>query len=242
MKTWEIEGEKIFELAPLAEYLAILKVGVEHSRSRQRLILAVGDHGVGKTVGARIFCREHSSSPTYLSIPAESLVRARDLLRLISGPLGLGQDFHSRYDFARTIIEDSHRSPRTIIFDGAQALRKYQWLDLLRWIHDEGAHTFVLVGSHSLQQSFLDHPDLGGRVLLKHHVRLPTAKELAPVFPGYPPEAVERVYTETGGHLRQVMALRRWLQNMVDRDKIELESLTAKRVGMVAKHFLVRAA
>jgi len=242
METWRLDNQTIFETGPLQEYLAALRFASRCEGAEQRLVLAVGDPGVGKTVGARVFRQESGCSPLYINLPSEQLLRPRDLLCIIADRLGCGSDFRSRYDFARYLCDDSLRSPRLLLFDNAQSLRKYDWLDMLRWIHDEGGHTFVLIGTHSLEQTFLEHREFAGRVALRHQVRIPTAEEIRPLFPEFPAEAVEQIHEETGGRMRQVISLRRRLFELIEARKLDVSDLAPKQVRMVARHFLVKAA
>jgi DNA transposition AAA+ family ATPase len=242
MNTWRLGSQTIYEIGPLEEYLAALNLMVTSGGGEQRILLATGDPGVGKTIGALLFCRECKVKSVYVNLPAEDLLRPRDLLDLLADRLGLSSDLRTRYDMARQIADHSLEGPAIIILDGAQVLRRYQLFDVIRWIHDEGAHTFALVGLPILEHVVREHREFGGRILLHHKVRVAEADEVAALFEGYPAEAIEQIHEETGGRMRQVMALRRWLEEMVEQNKLDPESLAPKQVRMVAKHFLVKAA
>lgn len=242
MDTWRLDSQTIFETGPLQEYLAALRFAGRCEGAEQRILLAVGDPGVGKTIGARVFCQESRGDPIYINLPSPQLLRPRDLLSILADRLGCGSDFRSRYDFARHLCDDSLRSPRLLLLDNAQSLRKYDWLEMLSWIHDEGGHIFILIGTHSLEQVFVEHREFAGRVALRHQVRIPTAEEIAPLFPEFPSEAIEQIREETGGRMRQVISLRRRLLELIEDRKLDVSDLAPKQVRMVARHFLVKAA
>ena len=198
---------------------------------------------MGKTVGARLFSRDSESRSIYLVMPAAEMLRPRDLLGLLGNPVGLTFDLHcARFEAAEQLARDSLSRPRIFLLDDAQALEKRGLLDVIRWLHDTGGHTFVLVGSYSLERAFLDRHDLAGRVALRHQLRLPTVEEIAPLFDGLPPEAIDQIHQETGGRMRQVMALKRWLEQLTEQRKLDPADLAPKQVQMVARHFMVKVA
>jgi len=242
MQEWRIDNQTIYEIGPLEEYLAALGFAAGLEGEEQRLVVAVGDAGTGKTVGAKLFCRQREARPLYLRIHPQQVLTARSLLQLIADPLGLAWDVRSRYDVAAGIVNDSLRRPRLLILDEAQNLAKGELLDIIRWMHDEGGHSFALVGSPALDFALGDRRELASRVALRHQLRLPTPAEIGPLFDGFPEDAIERIHQETGGRMRQVMALRRRLLELVKQHKWYPEEVTSRQVSTVAKHFLVRAA
>jgi DNA transposition AAA+ family ATPase len=242
MQEWRIDNQTIYEIGPLEEYLAALGFAAGLEGEEQRFVVAVGDAGTGKTVGARIFCRDRKPRPLYVRLTCQALLNPRSLLHSLAEPLGLPWDVPSRYDIAARIAQDSLSRPRLLVLDEAQALAKGGLLDILRWLHDEGGHTFALVGLPGLEYAMAEHRQFGSRVALRHQLRLPTPAEIAPLFDGFPEDAVGRIYDETGGHMRQVMALRRRLLELVKQRKCFPEEVTSRQISTVAKHFLVRAA
>lgn len=242
MKTWTLDNRTVYELSPLREYLSALGTALSMPREDQRLVLVTGESGSGKTIGARLFCQEAKLRPLYLSLPAEQLLRPSVLLETLARVCNVTLYAQGRYHAASAILEDSRREPRVLVLDNAQALRRGGLLDILRWIADEGAHTFVLVGNPQLEHTFRERQELRSRVLFRHALRLPSCPDLAPLFDGFPPEVVEQVHTKTGGRLREVMALRRWLLELTEENRLERGKLTAKHVRSVSGRVLVEAA
>jgi hypothetical protein len=244
MRTWEITNpaQTIYGIAPLEEYLAALQIAARSEGEDRRLLLMVGDHGTGKTVGARVFQQDNDLRPIYLSLPPGKLLRARSLLNLIADPLGLACDLQSGYSFGCWIAESSHRRPRLFLLDDAEALANQGLLDVIRWLHDAGAHTFVLIGSPALEHAFRARAELAGRVAFRHLLRLPTPAEIAPLFDGVPQETIAQIYTETRGRMRQMMALRQWLGELIEQGRVEACELAPRQVQTAARHLLVRAA
>jgi type II secretory pathway predicted ATPase ExeA len=244
MKDWQVNNQAIFEIGPLTEYLAALRYTLRCEGDERRLLLVVGDPGTGKTVGARIFRQEQTvKSPIYLSLPAAGILRPRDLLDLLGRPVGLSFDLHyPRYEVGQQLARDSLARPRIFLLDEAQALAKGGLLDMIRWLHDTGGHTFVLIGPPALEHALLDHREVAGRVVLRHQLRLPTVEEIEPFFPGFPSEAIEQIHQETGGRMREVIALRDWITELADQHKLSVPELRAKQVQVVARHVLVKVA
>jgi DNA transposition AAA+ family ATPase len=242
MNAWRLDNQPVYGIGPLEEYLAALHFGATCEGHQQRLVVAVGDAGTGKTIGARIFCMEHKSHPVYVRIPPKGFITARALLHLIGEPIGLTTDLRTRYDVARRLADESLRRPRVFVLDEAQGMCGGDALEIIRWLHDEGGHTFILVGAPALDQPFRDHRQFASRVALRHQLRLPTVEEIAPIFDDFPPEAIQQVYEETGGRMREIMTLRRRLDDLIEQGKLDPADLAAKKVRMVARHFLVRAA
>ncbi|MBE9565837.1 MAG: hypothetical protein IMF16_03695, partial [Proteobacteria bacterium] len=148
----------------------------------------------------------------------------------------------SRYDIAAQIAEESLRRPRILVFDEAQGLAKYDMVDMIRWLHDEGGHTFVMIGTPALEQVFLDHRSFAGRVALRHQLRLPSVTEIAPLFDGFPPEAIEAIHEQARGRMREIIALRERLTDLMEQRKLEAAELTPRQVKLVGRHFLLRVA
>ena len=243
MKEWQLNNQTIYEIGPLAEYLAALSVSARCQDADWRLLLIGGEAGVGKSVGARVFMQESRQSIIHIALPSAEMLGPRHLLDLLGAPVGLYFDLHCpRYEMARQLVANSHQNPRVFILDDAQCLIKGGLLDMVRWLHDEGAHTFIMVGSPALERVFRDRREFGGRVALRHHLRLPTADEIAPVFAGFSPEAIAQIHQETGGRMRQVMAMRKWLFGLIAQRNLVAADLAPKQVEMVARHFLVKVA
>ena len=243
MECHQLGNQTIYPIAPLEEYLGALDLAPRLEGSDQRLILAIGDAGVGKTVGARLYSRDSDRRAIYLPLPPAEALRPRDLLGLLGDPVGITFDLHRpRHEAAYQLAQDSLSRPRIFLLDDGQAMQKRGLLDIIRWLHDTGGHTFLLVGSYSLERAFLDRHDLGGRVALRHQLRLPTVEEIAPLFEGLPDEAIDQIHRETAGRMRQVMAVKRWLEELSEQRKLDPSDLTAQQVQMVARHFMVRAA
>jgi DNA transposition AAA+ family ATPase len=245
MKQWRLDdGQIIYGIAPLEQYLAALGVSERCQGAEWRMLLITGEAGVGKTVGARIFAQGPRKLPVrYLQIPSPQMVTPRYLLDAIGAQVGYSFDLHlPLHEAAREISELSRHHPCIIILDDAQSLIKGDILDMVRWLHDASSHVFVLCGLPRLDRVFHDRGELGGRVVIRHQLRLPTADEISPIFDGFPAETVAQVFQETGGRMRQIMGLRRWLDDLIEQGKFTASDLSPKQVQMISKHFVVRAA
>ena len=242
---WKLDNQRIYPTPPLQEYLAALEFAGRPNNADQRLILVIGESGAGKTVGARIFAREcdRDRRPIYIAMPAAETLSTRDLLGLLGRPVGLTFDLHCpRYEAAQQLARDSVDRPRIYLLDDAHAMMKRGLLDIIRWLHDTGGHCFVLVGPPALERAFLKQSELAGRVAVCHHLRLPTAVEIAPLFRGFPQEAVEQIHLETGGRMRQVIALKQRIENLATQRKLDTSELLPQQVKLVAQHFTVKVA
>lgn len=244
MREWRLHNEVIYETPPLTECLAMLGYGARRGGPGGRLVLLSGDSGTGKTVAVRVFCQEHTRpSPIYLPLPGRDMLNARTFLGLLGAPVGMTFDLHTpRFDAGRRLAEDSLERPRILLLDDAHGLARGGLLDLVRWLHDIGSHTFVLIGPPALEQALTRYPELASRVGVHHRMRLPTLEEIEVFFPGFPQEAIEAIYSETGARMRPLMALRDWLGELADQGKLELSDLSAKRVAIVARHALAKVA
>jgi len=242
MRTWRLKDQDIFEIAPLRECLTALELARKVERTEQGIILLVGEPGTGKTVNTRIFCQESKDLPAHISIPAAGLIGTRHILSMIARALHICGDFRSPFTLARYLIEESLIQPRIIILDNAQAIATYKWLDVIRWLNDESSHTFVLAGTPSLEAVFAEHREFAGRVMLRYRLRPPTAEEISPLFEGFPEGVIAQVHEESEGRMREVMALRRWLLQLVTQKKIEIDDIAPKQVSMIARRFLMRVA
>ena len=243
LQQWQLGSQQIWGIAPFEEYLTTLDLAPRLEGAEQRLILIIGDPGVGKTVGSRICSRDCDRRPVYLAMPAPELLKPRGLLGLLGEPVGISFDLHCpRYEAAQMLARDSLDRPRIFILDDAHAMAKGGLLDVIRWLHDTGGHTFVLVGPPALERALLDRRDLAGRVALRHQLRLPTVDEIAPLFEGFSSEAIDEIHRETAGRMRQVMALRKWLEELAEQRKLDPGDLAPKQVQMVARHFMVKVA
>jgi len=242
MKTWRLDHQEIVEIAPMKECWAALDFARKAEKTEQGLVLLIGDPGTGKTVNTRLYEREQDESVVHLSVPAAELIEAGRLLSLLAAGLHTCADFRSPFTLARYLIRESFGQPRMIILDNAQAIASRKWLDVIRWLNDESAHTFVLAGTPSLEGIFAEHLEFAGRVLLRHRLRRPTAEEISPLFEGFPEAVIAKVHEEGEGRMREIMALRRWLTQLVAQKKIDIDELAPKQVSMVARHFLMRVA
>jgi len=244
MREWRLDDSPIFEVGPLTEYLAALNYGARREARHGRIILVVGDSGTGKTIGARVFCQEQTrTSPVYLPLPGRDMLSPRTFLGLLGAPVGMTFGLHEpRFDVGRRLAEDSLERPRIFLLDDAQGLARGGLLDLVRWLHDTGAHTYILIGSFALERVLGAYPELASRVGVRHRMRLPTREEIEPFFAGFPEDAIEAIYSETGGRMRQLVALRDWLGELAEQGKLDIADLSAKRVGIVARHALAKVA
>lgn len=241
MNTWTIDREEILGIAPLEELLGSLGFALACQGEKQRLLLVVGDSGTGKTIGCRVFADGCERPIVYLRVPPREVLTPRNLLQLIATPAGVSSDLHTRHELASRIIEESLERPHIFVLDDAQSMAQHQLLDVLRYLHDGGGHVFILAGMGRLEHAFHEHREFSSRVALRHQTRIPTVEEIAPIFPDFSDEGIAAIHLQTGGRMRQVMALSRRLQNLMDRRKLLAPELTAQQIQAVSSHFLMRA-
>ncbi len=245
MKTWELDGRTIYEIPPLRTYLKALDAASVMGTPDQPLALLTGECGSGKTVGAQLFAdhgKPLGKGPVYLEVPAPPLLRPRTILEMIGHSIGAYMDYASPYRIGRSIAEHGRRFPRLVIVDDAQNLRHNGLLDMVLWIAGQSDLTFALVGPPSLEHHLRRCREgaLMDRVVLRHHLRLPTVEEIAPLFEGFPPEAVAEVHEEAGGSMRGIIARRPTMERRMERRRIAAQETAPKPVRETAAKRLAR--
>jgi len=242
IETWDLNGETIYRIGPLEEYLTALGLARRRPDWYRRLVVITGEPGTGKSVGAALFVRAMKGKARYLVIPPAQILRARSLMELFAQASGVATRPLRSYDFGQEIARCSREHPRILILDDAQRLTKGDFLDFIRWLIDAGGHTFILLGLPELEYVLSKKSEIADRVGFHHTLRLPTPAEIEPLFPGILPEVIEEIHAQAHGRMREVIALRQSLTDLLGRGKLDALELTPRQVQLVARHSLMGAA
>jgi len=238
-KQIEFDGQTIHLIGPMDALLKTLTAALGMTRRPERMALIIGDQGMGKTVGSRIFCEQHPDEALYIQIPPASVMRPGRLLQLLEQVLDLPvAGAPTLFDRLHGIIAELRRKPRMLVFDNANRIRKYDYIDMLRYIHDEAGARMAFISVPTLEYVFRQHREFAGRLQLYHHLKPATRAEIAAVLPEFPDDMVAAIHDQSGGRMREVMVL----AEIFRAGRIPKKDWTPQVVQRVARTFTLRAA
>lgn len=235
--TVDFDGTPIHMIGPMVALQKVLTAATKLTARPQRMCLIIGDPGMGKTLGARYFAAQHEDA-VCLQIPPASILRPGRLLRLLEEALGMpvgGQA--TLYDATLAIIDELQRRPRLLILDDANRIRSYDYVDMLRFIHDEAGARMAFISMTALEHLFRKYPEFSGRVQLFHRLKPPTKAEIAGILDDFSPEAVDAIYDLTAGRMREVMVLAEHFRMA----RVPGSQRTPGNIRRVARAFTLRA-
>ena len=237
IRTVEFEGQDIHLIGPMDGIQKALTAALHLTRRPERMCLIVGEQGMGKTVGSRLFCSQHPDA-VYIQIPPASVMRPGRLLQLLESALEMPvAGAPTLFDRLHGIIAELRQRPRMVVFDNANRIRKYDYIDMLRYVHDEAGARMAFVSIPSLEYVFTSYAEFASRVQIRHHLRPLTASEVAAILTDFPAEVAQTIYEATGGRTRSVMVLAELMRSGVDRKQWSPDA-----VKTVARSFTLRAA
>lgn len=236
--TIDFGDEQIHLIGPMVALQRVLAAARRLTRRPERMALIIGDQGMGKTLGARWFASQHDDA-VYIQIPPASVLRPGRLLHLVERALDMPVGGRTTlYDAMLGIIDELRRDPRLLIFDNANRLRRYDYIDMLRYIHDEAAARMAFISIPALEHVFRQHAEFAGRLQIYHQLKPPTKDEVRAILPDFSTEAVDAIYEFSGGRMREVMVLAEHFRM----DEVPVKERTPDRVRRVARAFTLRAA
>ena len=208
-QTIHFDGIDIHLVGPMDALLKALAAAHQITSRPERMALIVGDQGMGKTLGSRLFASQHDDV-VYLQIPPASILRPGRLLQMLEHALdmlaGPGAA-PTLFDRTHAIIADLQRRSRMILFDNANRIGRYGYVDLLRYIHDEAGTRMAFISIPSLEHFFGQHLEFAGRCGLRYRLQPATRDDIAAILTDFPAEAVAKIHEMSGGRMRQVMVL-----------------------------------
>jgi len=238
LQTIEFEGTRVFVVRPMRQLLGALEAARRLKGTSERMSLIIGQQGLGKTLGARYFATQHDDT-AYLQVPPAPMLTPRRLLGLIEGALGMSVGARrTLHDTGLGVIDRLRRYPRLLLFDNANRIRRYDYIDVLRYIHDEAGARMAFISVPQLEHIFRQYPEFSGRCQIIRRMDPPEPAELAQMFPGISPAALDAMYKVTAGGIRELMVLRYYFaeQGIAPRD------WTVEDVNDIASRFTLRAA
>ena len=237
-KTITFHGEEVHIIGPMDGMLKVLEAALRMTRRPERMCLIVGEQGMGKTLGARLFCEQmHPDDAIYVQIPPASVMRPGRLLQLLEAALDLPiAGPPTLFDRLQAIIASLRSRPRALVFDNANRIRKYDYIDMLRYVHDEAGARMVFVSIPSLEHVFRQHREFAGRLQIYHQVRPATRQDIAAVLSDFPEDMIGAIYDRTGGRMRETMVLAEIFRTGIERTK-----WSAAAVNRVAQRFTLGA-
>jgi len=159
IRTIEFEGQPIHLIGPMDGLQKALTAGLHLTRRPERMCLIIGEQGMGKTVGSRLFCAQHPDA-VYIQIPPASVMRPGRLLQLLETALDLPiAGAPTLFDRLHGIIAELRQRPRMMVFDNANRIRKYDYIDMLRYVHDEAGARMAFVSIPSLEYVFTSYAE-----------------------------------------------------------------------------------
>lgn len=239
IETIRYDGRDVYLVAPMDELLKALGTALSMRRQEQRLYLMVGEQGTGKTLGSKLFCSQHPRETVYLSVPPASVMRAGRLLQVLEQALDLPiRGAPNLFDRLQAIVAHLRVRPRMLVIDEANRIRREEYLDMLRFVHDEAGAQIAFVSLPPLEHTFRRYPELAGRVQLCHRLGLVTAEEARSLLSDLPPETVTEIHEISGGRMREIVVL----AGIFREGDLEREHWTAEMVQKLATKFTLRPA
>lgn len=236
IETVDFDGTPIHLIGPSAVMMKVLEVARRLTRRPERMALLIGDQGIGKTLLSRYFATQHRDV-IYLQIPPAEVLSTSMLLRMIENKLGMAHGDHARkFDRVMALIEELRRQPRMLIFDNANRMAPYKFLDVFRYIHDEAGVRICFISVPALRAAFTRHPEFAGRIGLFHHLKPLNRDEVALLFPRASEEAISAIHQITGGRMREVLGL----VNHFQENDVGEAAWTAPQIEKIARAFTIR--
>ena len=235
-KTIEFEGQDVYIVGPMDGLLKTLSAASRMTRRPERMCLIIGEQGMGKTLGSRLFCSQHPEA-VYIQIPPAAVMRPGRLLQLLESALDLPiAGAPTLFDRLHGIIAELRKNARMMVFDNANRIRGYDYIDMLRYIHDEAGARMAFVSIPSLEYVFTSYAEFASRVQIRHRLLPLTAPEVAAILPEFPADISQAIYEATGGRTRSVMVLAELMRG------VERRQWSSDAVKQVARSFTLRAA
>jgi len=236
VKTVQFEGDDLYLTSPFVAFQEALEACRRLTVRPERMALILGEQGMGKTVGSRWFCSQHADA-CYIEVPPAPILRTGRLLKLIEAELGMAGG-STLFDRTLAIADELSRQPRMLVFDIGNRLRRYDYIDVLRYIHDRARARMAFVGTPALERVFREHAEFAGRVQIRHALRPTPLAEAMAIFRDFSDQAAAAIHEITGGRMRQMLVLAHAFRS----NKIPLERRTPDAVRRVAQSLTVRAA
>ena len=231
------DGQDVYLVGPMDALLKTLAAAHQLSPRPERMALIIGEQGMGKTLGSRLFAGQHDDV-IYIQIPPASILRPGRLLQLMEHtldmPAGSGAA-PTLFDRTLSIISELQRRPRMLIFDNANRIRRYEYIDLLRYIHDESGTRMAFVSIPALEHVFSQYPEFAGRCQFKFRLRPASVDDLVAILTDFEPAAAAKIHEITGGRMREVMVLAEHFRRNRKADP------TPANIERVARAFTMRA-
>jgi len=237
-KTITFEGTEIYLIGPMAASLKVLEAARRLTRRPERMSLLIGDQGMGKTLASRYFASQ-AEDVVYIQIPPAPILRPGRLLQLLEEALEIPVGgAPTLYDRALAIIHELARQPRMLVLDNANRIRRYDYIDMLRYIHDEAGARIAFVSIPALEHVFRQYREFAGRLQIYHQLKPPTREEVASILADFSQEAINAIYEISGGRMREVMVLAEHFRM----DQIPTRERTPDRIRRAARVFTLRTA
>jgi len=233
----DFDGTPIYLIGPMVAMQKVLTAASKLTARPERMCLLIGPPGLGKTLGARWFAAQHEDA-VHVQLPPAPILRPGRLLRIVEAALDMAVGGQATlYDATLAIIEELSRRPRLLLFDDAHRLRRYDYVDMLRFIHDEAGARMAFISIPALEHVFRKYREFDTRVQIYHRLKPPTKPEIAGILEDFSEEAVDAIYELTGGRMREVMVLAEHFRM----NDVPARQRSAANITKVARTFMLRA-
>ena len=157
--------EKFIETENYITMHELLSRLVELEGNAERIGLAYGSYGLGKSFGLERLCIEFDA----VLLRTDQTWTVASVLRLLCEELAIDSRGQSS-DLMERVVWHLLREPRIVIIDEIDTLlpaKKFEVLELFRDIHDRAHNVLMLVGMESCEARIKNHPHFDSRIIGK---------------------------------------------------------------------------